>query len=37
MYDVGYVDVKAFREIFKKYTGLSPMEYKNKYHKEEAV
>jgi transcriptional regulator GlxA family with amidase domain len=37
MYDVGYTDVKAFREIFKKYTGLSPMEYKNKYHKEAVV
>ncbi len=30
MYDVGYSDTKAFRTIFKKVTGLSPMEYRNK-------
>jgi len=34
MYDVGYVDNKAFRSIFKKVTGLSPIEYRNKYNKE---
>jgi transcriptional regulator GlxA family with amidase domain len=34
MYDVGYSDVKAFRTIFKKITGLSPIEYRNKYNKE---
>jgi transcriptional regulator GlxA family with amidase domain len=34
MYDVGYSDVKAFRNIFKKITGLSPIEYRNKYNKE---
>lgn len=34
MYDVGYSDVKAFREVFRKITGLSPLEYKNKYNKE---
>jgi transcriptional regulator GlxA family with amidase domain len=34
MYDVGYSDVKAFRTIFKKITGLSPVEYRNKYNKE---
>jgi len=34
MYDVGYSDVKAFRTIFKKLTGLSPVEYRNKYNKE---
>lgn len=33
MYDVGYADVKAFRAIFKKYTGISPIEYKVKYNK----
>jgi transcriptional regulator GlxA family with amidase domain len=32
MYDVGYGDVKAFRKIFKKITGLSPIEYKRKYN-----
>ena len=34
MYDVGYSDVKAFREIFRKITGISPLEYRNKYNKE---
>lgn len=33
MYDVGYTDTKAFRTIFKKITGLSPVEYRNKYNK----
>src|SRR5882724_9922838 len=31
MYDVGYNDVNAFREVFKKYTTLSPIDYRNKY------
>ncbi|WP_276503441.1 GlxA family transcriptional regulator [Terrimonas pollutisoli] len=34
MYDVGYSDVKAFRTIFRKITGLSPLEYRKKYNKE---
>lgn len=34
MYEVGYNDTKAFRNTFKKVTGLSPIEYKNKYNKE---
>jgi transcriptional regulator GlxA family with amidase domain len=34
MFDVGYSDTKAFRTIFKKTTGLSPLEYRNKYNKE---
>ncbi|MFW0735673.1 GlxA family transcriptional regulator [Flavobacterium sp.] len=33
MYDVGYTDTKAFRTIFKKVTGLNPIEYRNKYNK----
>lgn len=33
MYDVGYTDTKAFRDLFKKITGLSPIEYRNKYNK----
>ena len=37
MYDVGYIDIKAFRSLFKKITGLSPIEYRNKYNKEAAV
>ncbi|MBL4675802.1 MAG: helix-turn-helix domain-containing protein [Mucilaginibacter sp.] len=32
MYDVGYSDTKAFRTVFKKITGLSPVEYRNKYN-----
>lgn len=35
MYEVGYSDAKAFRTTFKKITGLSPLEYKHKYNKEE--
>lgn len=33
MFDVGYTDTKAFRDVFKKITGLTPIEYRNKYHK----
>ncbi len=33
MYEVGYTDTKAFRTTFKKITGLSPLEYRNKYNK----
>jgi len=34
MYDVGYTDTKAFRDVFKKITGLTPIEYRNKYNKQ---
>ncbi|HVU58429.1 MAG TPA: helix-turn-helix domain-containing protein [Puia sp.] len=34
MYEVGYSDVKAFREVFKKITGMSPLEYRSRYNKE---
>ena len=34
MYDVGYTDTKAFRDLFKKITGLTPVEYRNKYNKQ---
>ncbi len=37
MYEVGYADIKAFREVFRKTTGLSPLEYKNKYNKKNAM
>jgi transcriptional regulator GlxA family with amidase domain len=33
MFDVGYTDTKAFRDVFKKITGLTPIEYRNKYNK----
>lgn len=31
MYDVGYSDEKSFRELFKKITGLTPVQYRKKY------
>jgi transcriptional regulator GlxA family with amidase domain len=34
MYDVGYSDTKAFRGTFKKITGMTPVDYRNKYNKE---
>ena len=34
MYEVGYSDVKAFREVFRKMTGMSPLDYKARYNKE---
>jgi transcriptional regulator GlxA family with amidase domain len=37
MFDVGYNDTKAFRTVFKKITGLSPIEYRNKYNKDAVV
>jgi len=37
MYEVGYSDVKAFREVFRKITGMSPLEYRGKYNKHATV
>ena len=37
MYGVGYSDEKAFRNTFKKFTGLSPLEYRSKYNREMAL
>ncbi|WP_257667004.1 GlxA family transcriptional regulator [Parapedobacter tibetensis] len=34
MYDVGYSDLKAFREVFRRFTGVSPLVYRSKYNKE---
>ena len=34
MYDVGYSDTKAFRTVFKRITGKSPIDYRNKYNRE---
>jgi transcriptional regulator GlxA family with amidase domain len=36
MYNVGYTDMKAFRDVFKKVAGLSPMEYMNRYKRDMA-
>lgn len=37
MYDIGYLDSKSFRTVFRKFTGLSPVDYKNKYNREAAA
>lgn len=37
MYDVGYTDIKAFRDVFKKITGMPPVDYRNKYNKDALV
>lgn len=37
MYKIGYSDPKAFRVTFKKITGLSPIQYRNKYNREMAA
>jgi transcriptional regulator GlxA family with amidase domain len=34
MYEVGYLDAKAFREVFRKITGLTPIEYRRRYNKD---
>ena len=34
MYSVGYVDIQAYRDVFKKVTGMTPLEYRNKYNKD---
>lgn len=31
MYEIGYSDSKAFRDIFKKFTDMTPLDYLNKY------
>jgi len=36
MYGIGYNDEKAFRTTFRKYSGLSPKEYRKKYNREMA-
>ncbi|WPP53037.1 GlxA family transcriptional regulator [Catalinimonas niigatensis] len=37
MYKVGYTDNKAFRAVFRRITGLSPLQYRNKYNREMAA
>lgn len=34
MYKVGYTDNKAFRTVFTRITGLSPLQYRNKYNRQ---
>ncbi|HMT12426.1 MAG TPA: helix-turn-helix domain-containing protein [Ignavibacteria bacterium] len=33
MFDVGYTDTKAFRDVFRKITGMSPIDYRNRYNR----
>ena len=33
MFEVGYNDTKAFRAVFRKFTGLSPLDYRKRYNK----
>ena len=37
MYDTGYTDIKAFRDVFKKVVGMSPGEYRDKYNREVVI
>jgi transcriptional regulator GlxA family with amidase domain len=37
MFEVGYTDDKAFRTVFKKVTGLTPIAYRKKFNKDAAV
>jgi transcriptional regulator GlxA family with amidase domain len=32
MYDVGYTDSKSFRDVFKKFAGMSPVDYRNRFN-----
>ena len=34
MYEVGYVDIQTFRDVFKEITGMTPLEYRNNYNRE---
>ena len=31
IFEIGYNDINAFRNVFKKYTGMSPVDYRRKY------
>ncbi len=37
MYGIGYNDEKAFRNVFRRHTGISPKEYQRKYNREMAL
>ncbi len=37
MYNVGYQDPKAFRTIFKRITGMSPINYRNRYNRKVVI
>jgi transcriptional regulator GlxA family with amidase domain len=37
MYEVGYSDTKSFRNLFKRITGITPVEYRGRYNKNRTV
>jgi len=37
MLDVGYADIPTFRNVFKRITGMTPVEYKNMYNKRVSI
>lgn len=37
MLSIGYNDDKTFRQLFKRHSGLTPIEYRNKYNREMAL
>ena len=37
MYEISYNDDKTFRNLFKRYTGMTPLGYRNKYNREMAL
>jgi len=37
MYDIGYNDTKSFRDVFKRITGMSPVDYRNRFNREVMV
>jgi transcriptional regulator GlxA family with amidase domain len=37
MYSVGYTDINAFRGVFRKVTGMSPLDYKNRFSKNSKI
>lgn len=34
MYAVGYADIQTYRDVFKRITGMTPIEYRNNYNKD---
>ncbi|HMH20979.1 MAG TPA: helix-turn-helix domain-containing protein [Puia sp.] len=37
MHEVGYADMQTFRDVFKRITGITPTEYRNKYNQASIV
>ncbi len=37
MYETGYSDMRTFRDMFRRITGLSPMEYRNRFNLEALI